>query len=125
MAIVLPQQFKDTVKGIKAKGRGGIEDEQRVIVRAEPGRLVLVGIGTEDKPGNEMVCPMNYDGPVVAVITSLVGLRLIAGVLRASDTVELEVCEKQGVSVSITSWREHGREATLRSRSTLSPRTVP
>ena len=123
---VLPIPFKEAVKSVKAAGRGGIEDEQRVIVRAEAGRLVLVGIGTEAQPGTEASCPLKYEGDTVAVITSLVGLRWLAGVLKATDEVEVTVCEKAGVGIAITSWKTHGRDATLgvRSESTLLPRKV-
>lgn len=121
---VLADQFKAAVKDIKAAGRGGIEDEQRVIVRAEAGRLVLVGIGTEAKPGTQASCPYHYEGEPVAVITSLVGLRWLANVIRTSDEVELGVDEEAGVKIAITSWKHHGREATigLRSESLLKPR---
>jgi hypothetical protein len=117
---VLPIQFKEAVKKVKAAGS---TDKQLVIVRAEAGRLVLVGIGTEDVPGTEAECPLKYEGETVAVITPLAGLRWVARVLAASDEVELHVCEKAGVKIEITSWKTHGRDATLglRSESTLIP----
>ena len=123
---VLPIPFKEAVKKVKAAGRGGIEDEQRVIVRAEPGRLVFIGIGTEAQPGTEASCPLKYEGDPVAVITSLVGLRWIANTLAAADEVELTVCEQAGVRIVISSWKNHGRDAELKvcSESLLKPRTV-
>lgn len=123
---VLSEPFKTAIRGVRAAGKGGFEDEQRVIVRAEPGRLVLVGIGTEKEPGTETACPLRYDGEPTAIITSLVGLRWIAGVLRASDEVDLSISETLGLSVSITSWRYFGREAVLglHSTSRLAPRQV-
>lgn len=121
---VLPIPFKEAVKKVKAAGKGGIEDQQRVIVRAETGRLVLVGIGTEAAPGTEASCPLKYEGETKAVITSLVGLRWIANTLTASDEVELTVCEKTGVGIAVSSWKNHGRDAELRvrSESSLKPR---
>jgi len=121
---VLADQFKSAVRDVRAAGRGGQHDEQCVIVRAEPGRLVLVGIGTEQKPGTEASCPLNYAGDTVAVMTSLVGLRWLAGVLLASDEVDLTVEEAHGVAINITSWKNHGRDATLRVTSRLEPRKV-
>src|SRR5689334_3447686 len=117
---VLPNQFKEAVKTVKAAGQ---TYQQLVIVRAEAGRLVLIGIGTEQAPGTEASCPLKYEGETVAVIIHLAGLRWIARVLAASDEVELTVCEKAGVKVAITSWKTHGRDATfgLRSESTLLP----
>ena len=66
---------------------------------------------------------LGFVGEPVAVITTLVGLRWIANTLTATDEVELFVCEKAGVKIEITSWKTHGRDATLelRSESTLLP----
>ncbi len=117
---VLPIQFKEAVKKLKAAGK---THQQLVIVRAEAGRLMLVGIGTEELPGVEAECPLKYEGETVAIITPLAGLRWVANVLMASDEVELHLCEKTGLKVCITSWKTHGRDATLglRSESNLMP----
>lgn len=113
----LPLELRTAIKKVKASGKGGVDDEQRVIVRAETGRLVLIGIG-----GTETSCSLKYDGEPMATITSLVGLRCIANVLLATDEVEVTVCERSGVTVAITSYRNHGRDVTLRSTSNLAPR---
>jgi hypothetical protein len=117
---VLPIQFKEAIKKVKA---AGTTDKQLVIVRAEETRLVLVGIGTEHTPGTEAECPLKGTSETVAIITPLAGLRWVSKVLAASDEVELHLCEKTGLKVVITSWKTHGRDATLglRSESTLMP----
>ena len=117
---VLPIQFKEAVKKVKAAGQ---RHQQLVIVRAEETRLVLIGIGTEELPGTQAECPLKYEGETKAIITPLAGLRWIANVLAASDEVELHLCEKTGLKICITSYKTHGREATLglHSESTLLP----
>jgi hypothetical protein len=117
---VLPMQFKEAVKKVKA---AGATDKQLVIVRAEETRLVLIGIGTEALPGTEAECPLKGTSETVAIITPLAGLRWVANVLTASDEVELTLDEKTGLKIAITSWKNHGRDATLglRSESTLMP----
>ena len=120
---IMADSFKETVRAVRAAGKGGIEDQQRVIVRAEPGKLTLIGIGNDAQgPGTEASCPYKYDGETVAVVASLVGLRWLARALMVSDQVDLTVSEQDGVSISITSFKNHGRDATLRSTSHLAPR---
>lgn len=118
---VLPIQFKDAIKKVKAAGE---THERLVIVRAEETRLVLIGIGTEAQPGTEAECPLKGTSATVAIITPLAGLRWVANVLAATDEVELHLCEKTGLKIEITSWKTHGRDATLalRSETTLTPK---
>lgn len=100
---VLTPEFKRAVREVRAAGVGGEKDTQRVIVRAEPGRLALVGIG-----GNEVGIPASYDGPTVAVMTTLYGLRRLAGALDRRDEVDIEVTEKQ-LRVRVQTYKRRGR----------------
>ena len=109
---VITQEFKKAVRSVKAAGRGGQHDEQRVIVRAANGKLTLTGIGTEEKPGTKASCRLKYHGKPVSIITSLVGLRWLAGAVSASDALDVEVCEKTGISIKIA-WPCGESRATL------------
>lgn len=113
---VLTEEFKKAVRSVKAAGKGGVEDEQRVIVRAETGKLVLVGIGTEETPGTEAECRATYEGEPTAVMTSLVGLRWLAGIINPRDLLELTICEKEGLKLVVV-WSDRDALATLRVRS--------
>lgn len=76
------------MRAVRASGRGGVYDEQRVIVRATAGELVLAGVGKE---GTTERVPFAYDGPPQALMTSLVGLRKIVGALAPTDFVTVQV----------------------------------
>jgi hypothetical protein len=124
---VITGEFKKAVRAVKAAGRGGAYDEQRVIVRAEPGTpgaLVFVGIGTEAQPGVEASCRLKYDGDRAAVVTSLVGLRWLAGAVSDRDNLQVTVTEDKNITV-VVEWGDQEPRATLRvrSESTLAKRS--
>ena len=113
---VITSEFKKAVRAVKAAGRGGAYDEQRVIVRAEPGTpgaLVFVGIGTEAKPGVEASCRLKYDGDQAVVVTSLVGLRWLAGAVSDRDNLQVTVTENKELAV-VVEWGDQEPRATLR-----------
>ncbi len=105
MLDILTENLKKAVRAVKAAGAGGIEDQKCVIVRAETGRLVLLGIG---EGGNEVGTPARYEGETQALMVSLTGLRAVANALGPNDVVRIQVRDA-GLTIAIQTYRSEGR----------------